>query len=229
MPSAARGLRPCVHDEDVVDGRHGDGVDALRLDLLRLLDVARQVVAVAGRREGAGHRDEHHLAALEHVVRRLRRRPSGVMTRKVAWGRRSPTWIVIGSSPKRMRSAIRAACEGLARPPGRSSRRDAPSRPRFVAPGHEGQAQRDRARASFGCSSIVTVKRRSCPTGGGGREIPVLRPLGEQGRRALPGPARTARDSSACPPAMRLDGEDRQRALGAELPRARHRAQDRPR
>ena len=44
-----------------------------------LFDVAGQVVAVAGRREGAGHGDEHDLAALEEVVGRLRlpvRRPS---------------------------------------------------------------------------------------------------------------------------------------------------------
>src|SRR3712207_7908547 len=54
-------------------GRDQDGVDALGLDLVRLGDKARHVVPVAGGRERAGHREQDHLAALEHIVGGLRR------------------------------------------------------------------------------------------------------------------------------------------------------------
>ena len=63
---------------------------ALRLDLVSLLHVARQMVAVAGGGEGAGNGYEYDLAALEEIVRGLGHRPVRVMTRNVTWGRRSP-------------------------------------------------------------------------------------------------------------------------------------------
>ena len=71
MPSALGGLAPGFEHEDVVDRGDQDGIDALGLDLVLLLHVAGQVVAVAGRGEGAGDGDENHLAALEEIVRGL--------------------------------------------------------------------------------------------------------------------------------------------------------------
>src|SRR5262249_38598135 len=73
----ARGLLPRVHDEAVVDRGHRDAVDALRLDRVRILHEAGHVVAVAGRREGAGHSKQHDLLALEHLVGGLPARPFG--------------------------------------------------------------------------------------------------------------------------------------------------------
>ena len=71
MPSASEAFDQASMHEHVVDRGDRDGVDALGLDLVRLLHVAGQVVAVAGRREGAGDGDEHDLAALEDIVRGL--------------------------------------------------------------------------------------------------------------------------------------------------------------
>ena len=64
-----------VHDEHIVDRGDRDGVDALGLDGVGVLDEAGHVILVAGRREGAGHREQYHLLALENVVTCLRRRP----------------------------------------------------------------------------------------------------------------------------------------------------------
>src|SRR6185503_6979018 len=42
--------------------------DALGADLARLLDEARKMFGVASRRERAGHREQHHLLALEQLI-----------------------------------------------------------------------------------------------------------------------------------------------------------------
>ena len=55
---------------DIVDGNASDGVDTLRLDRIDILHETRQMIHAAGRREGAGHREEHHFAAGEYGVGR---------------------------------------------------------------------------------------------------------------------------------------------------------------
>ena len=50
----ARGLAPGVHHEHVVDRHAGDGVDSLGVDLIGELHESRQMLGIAGRREGAG-------------------------------------------------------------------------------------------------------------------------------------------------------------------------------
>ena len=74
MPSPSEALPQASMTKTSLTAVTSDGIDALGLDLVRLLHVAGQVVAVAGRREGAGDGDEDHLAALEEVVRGLRPR-----------------------------------------------------------------------------------------------------------------------------------------------------------
>src|SRR5207253_10315042 len=61
-------LAPGAHHRLVVDRDAGDRVDALGLDLGRLVDIARQVALRAGRGEGARHREQHHLLAAEELV-----------------------------------------------------------------------------------------------------------------------------------------------------------------
>lgn len=57
----AGALAPGVHHKGIIDRDAGDGVDALRLELVRLLHEAGQVLGAARRREGAGHREQHDL------------------------------------------------------------------------------------------------------------------------------------------------------------------------
>src|SRR3546814_783720 len=63
------GLAPRAHDEGVVDRGARDLVDALGPERVGLVQIARQVLGRAGRREGAGHRKQRDLAALEEILR----------------------------------------------------------------------------------------------------------------------------------------------------------------
>ncbi len=54
-------LGPGVDDEGVVDADARDRVHAARLDLVRLVHKARQVLQAARRRERARYRQDHHL------------------------------------------------------------------------------------------------------------------------------------------------------------------------
>ena len=62
----------------VVDGNHGDRVDALGKDGVVVLEIAGQMVVAAGRRERAGHAEQHDALAREnlacrHVLGAIRR------------------------------------------------------------------------------------------------------------------------------------------------------------
>src|SRR5688572_11448919 len=59
---------PGVEHEGVVDRGAGDLVDALRLELVDLLDEAGKVPGRAGRREGPRHREQSNLAAAEIIL-----------------------------------------------------------------------------------------------------------------------------------------------------------------
>jgi len=61
-------LAPGVHHENVVDRHAGDSVDALRLDLPRVLDIARKMAVGAGRGEGPRDGKEHDFLAAEEVL-----------------------------------------------------------------------------------------------------------------------------------------------------------------
>ena len=61
-------LAPGAHDKSVVDRDAGDLIDALRLQIRRLLDIARQVTLRASRGEGARHREQRHLLAAKQLV-----------------------------------------------------------------------------------------------------------------------------------------------------------------
>ena len=58
--SASR-LAPGVHDEGVVDGGAGNGVYALALELIHLLNEAWEMLGAAGWCEGAWHPDQDDL------------------------------------------------------------------------------------------------------------------------------------------------------------------------
>src|SRR5205085_1253222 len=60
-------LVPRPHHEWVVDRNAGDFVDALALQLARLLDIGWKVTRGAGRREGTGNGEQRDLLALEEV------------------------------------------------------------------------------------------------------------------------------------------------------------------
>ncbi len=51
----AHGFTPGLHDKGVIDRHTRDGVDALALELVCLLDEAGQVLGAASWREGAWH------------------------------------------------------------------------------------------------------------------------------------------------------------------------------
>src|SRR4029450_13821133 len=72
---AALCLVPGAHDKGVVDARAGDLVDALALQLIGLLDEARQVLGGAGRRVGARHREQGYSLAGEIIAAGRRLRP----------------------------------------------------------------------------------------------------------------------------------------------------------
>lgn len=59
------GLAPSRHDPRIIVGNHNNLVDALRLELLLVLDEGGDVGDGAGGREGARHRDEDDLLVLE--------------------------------------------------------------------------------------------------------------------------------------------------------------------
>ena len=61
----AVGLAPGGHDEGVVVGDDNDLVNALRLEVVELGLVARDVVGLAGRGESAGDGDKNDLLVLE--------------------------------------------------------------------------------------------------------------------------------------------------------------------
>ena len=60
-------LAPGIHDEHVIDRHAGDGIDALGAQLICQLEIARQMLGIAGRREGPGHREQHHALAIEQL------------------------------------------------------------------------------------------------------------------------------------------------------------------
>src|SRR3546814_9393656 len=70
-------LAPGAHHEGIVDGGAGDLVDALDLEILGLVDEARQMARRAGRRERSRNREQGDLAALEILVRIDRLRSVG--------------------------------------------------------------------------------------------------------------------------------------------------------
>ena len=53
---------------NIVDGGAGNGVHALGFDGVMVDDIARQVLGVAGGREGSGHCKEHDFLALENIT-----------------------------------------------------------------------------------------------------------------------------------------------------------------
>src|SRR3546814_13442182 len=61
-------LAPGIHHEGVVHRETVDLVDAFGLELRIELVEIRELVGRAGRREGAGQREQHHALALEVVV-----------------------------------------------------------------------------------------------------------------------------------------------------------------
>ena len=77
-------LAPSAHDPAVIERDDGDDVDALTLQLLDVLNVRRQVVGLAARREGARDGDEHDLLALPLLG-------GVVLLRHAAGG-----WVVVG-------------------------------------------------------------------------------------------------------------------------------------
>ena len=86
-------LLPGFHDEGVVDAGDRDGVDALGLEGVDVVEEARDVQVVAGRREGAGRTANKATflpLKMSSVVFGLLG-PSAVMARNVALGNLSPT------------------------------------------------------------------------------------------------------------------------------------------
>src|SRR5271165_544252 len=77
MTCRARRLRPGLEHMMVVDRRHGDLVDALRLEPLLVDDESRQVVFVAGRGERARQAEQHDGLAGEIILRFDRLRAVG--------------------------------------------------------------------------------------------------------------------------------------------------------
>src|SRR5258708_26434826 len=59
---------PCAHDERVIDGHHGDGVDALGLDGVGVEKNARHVHLVAGAGIGSGPPEQRNFLSLEQLV-----------------------------------------------------------------------------------------------------------------------------------------------------------------
>jgi hypothetical protein len=55
---------PSAHDKSIVGGENSDDIDTLGLDLIVLLDVAREMVRVAYWREGTGNGEEDDILAL---------------------------------------------------------------------------------------------------------------------------------------------------------------------
>jgi len=55
------GLAPRTHDKGVVERQDGDDVDLLALDLIELLDIARQMADGAARCERPWYGEEDHL------------------------------------------------------------------------------------------------------------------------------------------------------------------------
>ena len=60
---------PCAHDEGIVDRCRNDFIDALRLQLVGLFDIARQMARRASWRECSGDREEGDFLALEILSR----------------------------------------------------------------------------------------------------------------------------------------------------------------
>ncbi len=91
---------PSAHDKHIIDGKAGDGVDALGLELIRKLHEAGQMLGIAGRRESSGDREQDYFLALEELI-------GGHIATTVGCGRlegpegiRSPALIVIAVSLK---------------------------------------------------------------------------------------------------------------------------------
>lgn len=87
-------LGPGVHHEHVIDARNSNRVDALGKDLRGMLQIARQMVVLAGRRKRARYGKQDNLAVLEEFVGRLRGRtvlghdPEGYFWQALADGNR---------------------------------------------------------------------------------------------------------------------------------------------
>src|SRR5262249_15319152 len=62
-------LRPGIHNENIVDACHSYFVDASGFERACIAEKPWQMVLVADRGEGAGHRKEHHLAATKNLIR----------------------------------------------------------------------------------------------------------------------------------------------------------------
>ena len=93
-------LAPSAHNPAVIGRDDGDDVDSLVLQLLDVLDVRRQVIGLAARREGARDGDEHDLLALPLLrgVILLRHAASGW----VVVGDRCPSSSVLSADVKMM-------------------------------------------------------------------------------------------------------------------------------
>ena len=65
-------LGPSVHHEHIIDARNSNRVDALGKDLRGMLQIARQMVVLAGRGKRARYGKQDNLAVLEEFVGRLR-------------------------------------------------------------------------------------------------------------------------------------------------------------
>lgn len=64
-------LSPGAHDEDVVGGNNDYLIDALGLDLVQIRDIRRDMLILAGRREGARDSYENDLLVLELCMPRV--------------------------------------------------------------------------------------------------------------------------------------------------------------
>src|SRR5690606_29649397 len=62
-------LAPRTHHESIVDGEANDFIHALGANIIGTLHEAGKVLVGAGRRERAGQRKDHDLAALEKIAR----------------------------------------------------------------------------------------------------------------------------------------------------------------
>ena len=76
-------LAPGAHDEDIVDRQTDDGIDALGLERVGVVDETGQVLGRAGRRKGAGQAEDGDLLAAEDVVGGNAFRPVGGHNRQV--------------------------------------------------------------------------------------------------------------------------------------------------
>ena len=96
VPSASVALGPGLHHVMIVGRAADDAGDAGGLELAGVGEEARQMIDVAGRREGARHGEEHHVAGAEDCVRgRVGRSVLGRRASRGSRESRSPASIIL--------------------------------------------------------------------------------------------------------------------------------------